>query len=275
MEIGIISPEIRDRFNDLMTPSVFSAFSGGAPISAIGLTDNSHPIGALAGMLGQGDIFNVLSLYVEPSHRRRGGGRMLIEGLQSVLEELKLPPAVLSYVEGEGESDTIEDFMKALGIDQDLGAEKLYYGQLGKFSEYGFGDDSGSVTQIKHIAELNKDQLGTLKNLARKAGSEMKGGMLTAFKPQKSISFAVVDDGLVTGFLMAGQAKMFPDDLVVRLSSDLSPDELSDLMDAFVSAAKDSFDLSTALRIPVPDTRYAYIFEKISGVRDIQHDYML
>ena len=52
----------------------------------LGLEEDGCPCGLLAGAPA-GEVFELNSLYVVPSHRRRGGGLRLLEVLISVLED--------------------------------------------------------------------------------------------------------------------------------------------------------------------------------------------
>ena len=52
----------------------------------LGLEEDGLPCGLLAGAPA-GEVFELNSLYVSPTHRRRGGGLRLLEVLISVLED--------------------------------------------------------------------------------------------------------------------------------------------------------------------------------------------
>ncbi|SCY59152.1 Acetyltransferase (GNAT) family protein [Lachnospiraceae bacterium XBB2008] len=275
MEARIISPDVRDRFKKLITDGVNAALANGIPVIAIGLTEDDLPVGALAGLLEEGDIFSVMSLYVDPKYRRRGGGTLLIESLGKLLDDQNLPPAVLSYIEGEGDMDTIAPFMDALGIAEDMGGEKLYYGRLSTYLDYGFGDSYDAGIEVKKVSQLQSVEINAFKQLIHKNSTGVKGGAFTSLKPDKDLSYVISDCGVVEGFMIAGHTKKHPEDLTIRFSEGLSEDRLRAFLEELIGDLASKDDKDFGIRIPVPDDRYAGFFEEIEGVRDIQHDYLL
>ena len=275
MEVKMISPEVRDKFKNLLTAGVNAALANGVPVTAIGLIEDNKPVGALAGLVEEGDIFSVMSLYVAPEYRRRGGGTLLIETLAMILEDLDFPPAVLSYIEGEGESDTIGPFMDALGIPEDRGGEELYYGRLSAYRDYGFGNSVVPGVEVKKTSKLKSDEMNMLKQLIRMNATGVRGGSLTSLKPDKDLSSVITDLGIIEGFMIAGHTKKHPEDLTIHLSGELSEEYLTAFMEELIGNLASESEADFGIRIPVPDDRYAYFFENIDGVRDIQHAYLL
>ncbi len=271
----MILPESGKYFGKLLTQGVYAALNGNVPITAIGLLEDRRPIGAVAGMIEEGDIFSVLSLYVDPAYRRQGGGRMLIEALQTLLYSRNLPTAILSYIEGEGDSDTISPFMEALGILEDKNSEKLYSGKLTTFIDYGLGEGTIISDDVRSISELDEASVKNFMDFIRLSNAGVKGGGLASFKLDKETSFVTVRNGEISGYLIAGHTKRHPEDMTVQLSPDLSEDELNALLGELILALGERTDSISSVRFPVPDTRYAYLFEEIDGVRDIQHNYLL
>ena len=274
-EIKMISPESRDNFKNLLMPNVYKAMTSDVPVTAIGLIKDSRPAGAIAGMIEQGGIFSVMSFYVHPSYRRRGGGRMLIEALQTLLEKNNVPIAVLSYVEGEGESDSIGQFMEAMEIIEDIGAERIYLGSFGSYIDYGFGHKTPDMTDIRCVSDLNEDEKHRLHELMHQSEDGVKGGGISVLKTEKELSFTIMKNGQVDGFLVSGYTKKHPEDLTVLLSDSLDEAQLMKLIDILIRVLGSKTDRNKKIRIPVSDDKYEYFFEVMDGVRDIQHDYLL
>lgn len=276
MEAKMITAGARDKFRKLLTPSVYAALINGVPVVTIGLIDDNTAAGAIAGMVEEGNIFSVMSLYVAPDHRRRGGGRLLIESLCRILEEEDYPPAVLTFVEGDGESDMIAPFMEALGIGEDTGSEKLYHGTVRDFADYGFGSGEDTDPFIRPVTELGRYELAAFKDFVRHTPTDYKGGGMASFKADRAGSYAVVTgDGEMIDFFIAGHTRNHPDDITVRVSGLSDQAMLRSLIDVFIREIISIGGADKEVFMPVPDDRYEDIFDAVEGVRNIQHSYIL
>lgn len=136
MRVKMITPKSRRFFRHLLNPDTYELMERGVPVTAIGMLSKNVPVGAVAGMLDENDIFTVMSLYVAEGYRRKGRGSILLLSLQTLLEEAGSGSAVLSYVEDPGKEsgdDGFFGFMDSLQIYETSLLEHLYEVPLGSF----------------------------------------------------------------------------------------------------------------------------------------------
>ena len=84
MQIGVLPPGEPGVFRSLLLPEAADALARGEALTALGLTENGLALGAAAGYL-ENSQFQLISLYVAPAYRQRGGGRMLVDALLELL----------------------------------------------------------------------------------------------------------------------------------------------------------------------------------------------
>ena len=87
MELGYISEDSLPVFQSLLLPVAAEAIKNGEPLTALGVSEDGCACGALAGFLRDND-FQIVSLYVAPDWRRKGGGDMLFDALEGLLREI-------------------------------------------------------------------------------------------------------------------------------------------------------------------------------------------
>ena len=112
METIIINPDEAHPFKPFIDPAIYPLLNEDLQLMALGLLEDSRPVGAAIGITDNYNDFNVLSLYVDPQFRRKGGGTMLIQGLEESLEFQNSGPAMLSFIEGKYDSNNIRQISK-------------------------------------------------------------------------------------------------------------------------------------------------------------------
>ena len=79
----VVTPENRNGFLPFLPAELTERQES---LLLLGLEEDGRPCGLLAGAPA-GETFELCSVYVAPTHRRRGGGLRLLEVLLSVLED--------------------------------------------------------------------------------------------------------------------------------------------------------------------------------------------
>ncbi|MCR4642697.1 MAG: GNAT family N-acetyltransferase [Lachnospiraceae bacterium] len=121
MNITLIDDNNKEAFQPVLLKEVYPFINSEGEIFAIGLTESGTAIGALAGVM-KNDRFQVLSLFVAPDYRRKGGGHLLVNEALKLIEEdadalefsfaMTDPDkaALISFLEAEDfRNETIED----------------------------------------------------------------------------------------------------------------------------------------------------------------------
>ena len=275
MKVKMITPETKLFFEHLLDPDVYSLISRGEPVTAIGLIEKNIPIGAVAGMLGDNDIFTVMSLYVDPDHRRKGGGKMLMGALEAVLEEAGSGTAVLSYIESSVDEDnTVPPLMEALEIYETSSLEHLYEIPLESFFTSGMFPETFKSKHIKSLSDLNRKEQETFNTQYKALNTNMTGTLFNSFKPDPELSFTSIKEGTVSGYLLFGKDLGPLKVPVVNLSKVRDPRVTGALLSAFIAACRDRFSPDLKFVLPAPDDRYERMLARLRDVKNLQHNYI-
>ncbi len=116
MNVAFLGKEHAKTVRMFLKRDVADAILEGLPVTALALIDEDRPVGAIAGVI-DGDVLRILSLYVEPDHRRRGGGSMLVKAMKELVRELNISISIdyIEYNEGTG---ALTDFLIAFGFEK-------------------------------------------------------------------------------------------------------------------------------------------------------------
>lgn len=118
----------------LLLPDTVKAIERGLPVTAIIAEEDERAVGAAAG-IADGDVFRLLSIYVEPEYRKMGIGRALLEKL----EEIVAVTGRLIRAEYTAVSKDLEElapFFLRLGYRDDAQHRPGYYiGNIGALNE--------------------------------------------------------------------------------------------------------------------------------------------
>lgn len=139
MKLGYITSEHLPHFASLMLPEAVQALERGEPLVALGLTEQTVACGALAGYL-EGSRFQIISLFVAPDYRRRGGGRLLVETLLELLADNGQAAGVeLSYTDTAPDHKSLAPFLETLGFCQENDrGENIFLTTLGQVQQSPF-----------------------------------------------------------------------------------------------------------------------------------------
>ncbi len=277
MRAKMITPESRPYFRHLIGPGAYQLMERGGPVTAIGLLERKKPIGAVAGMLDENDIFTVLSLFVAESYRRKGGGSLLMYALISLLEEANSGTAILSFVEDPGEesSDTsFFRFMDSLEINETSSLEHLYKLPLGSlYSSPVFSSEYKS----RFIVPLTNLTMHEKEAFLKKYGEMNNGWMgewFSAFKPVPELSYIMLRENRISGYLLLEKGLRSDTEFLISISGDSDAKATGALLCAFVSACRNKIPPDKTVLIPVLDDRYERLFEQLHDVRNLQHNYI-
>ncbi|MFI3312298.1 MAG: GNAT family N-acetyltransferase [Eubacteriales bacterium] len=116
MNVGTVIDAHTSAFGTLLLPQVQTRLEEGEPLTVLGLVEEEIACGALAG-LWLDEAFQILSLYIAPEHRRKGGGRLLIKTLVTALTQLERPTNLeIAYTETMADHKVLTLFLEALGF---------------------------------------------------------------------------------------------------------------------------------------------------------------
>ena len=124
MKAGRIEDENFELFGRFFTPFVLERRQKKEPLALFGLTDNDTAIGAAALSFFQGNP-ELISIYVSPEHRNKGGGTLLLKTIEKVLHELGLAFSASFRLAG-APGRKLSDFFKKHGFTRVKDAAPVY-----------------------------------------------------------------------------------------------------------------------------------------------------
>lgn len=205
MEFGSISPLSPGGFRRLLLPEVAAAMDDGVPLTILGMKEDGLACGVLAGYAEDG-LFSIVSLYVCPDYRRRGGGRQLLGMLEAVLshmlftgEERLLYGIRIRFTATREEHEDLSRFLEAMGFQsQTENEQNIYYTTLSQVSSALSGKPAGDGTQS--FASLPDGVLSIAGKEAAAADAPLPQQPLSSPELERDISTALVSAGRVQAF---------------------------------------------------------------------------
>lgn len=271
MKVKMITPSSREYYKELILPQVYKSMEDKMPITALGLSDKNKAVGALAGLIVEGNVFEVLSIYVDKEYRRCGGGTMLVRTLQDLLEEPDIP-AVLSCLESEGENDTVIALMESIGAARDTQLEGFYRGKPESIWESGLFNRDYKNPDIKRFSQLNKIELEDAMKVISKFKVPLDDNYFSSGGILRNVSLALIKNGTVQGvMLFCGDGSSEP---IVLLSSLDDPVDKAAIINSGLIICEEELGADAYVRIPVWSERYNKLLQSIEGMTDLQHNYI-
>ncbi len=274
MKVRMITPGTMKNFKGMIIPGLYADMEAGLPVTAIGLTDDRTPIGAIAGVLENEHVFSIRSLFVSPDHRRMGGATLLTQALERLLDT-KDALALISYLEEDtDESRSLTGFIESRDCVLENGLERLYRGTVGDFMRSGLFVKGFRNKEIKSLAAVDKTALpGVRKQIIQMVNDE-RSGSLAKVKHIMNLSYAAVKNDSLQGLLLCGNSVEHPEELVIRLSDNQDPHTTGGLLSTFLNTCSTSYGDDIYIRVPVADDRFDRMMGAIEGVRNIQRNFL-
>lgn len=202
MTIGWIDEQNLAAFRPLLLPEAAAALSRGAPVTALGLTQADVACGAAAAWVEDDGTLSIRSLYVSPSHRRMGGGRLLVDALCRAAEGL-CTQAECAYNQTEPEHQTLEAFLTALGFQREREEGGIYLVKVGDLDRSPFlGKVHGAPKGPVPFSQISLQLLKEAYKRALAAGENYLEVPLTHPSVHPEASVAMLYGGAVRSFVV-------------------------------------------------------------------------
>ena len=247
MEIGYLPLGEPGVFRSLLLPEAADALAQGEPLTALGLTEDGLALGAAAGYLENGR-FLLRSLYVAPDHRRKGGGRMLVEALEGLAGQFASGMEI-RFTATREEHFTLPPFLRALGFEQEPDdGENIYLTTLKDAAKSPFfsgeGKDFGTP-----LADLRDRALSLLEKAALAAEAPLPEGGLGSERVDREISLCSFEGSTPQAFVILETVQ--PDTLALSAawSAAKNPTVLPRLLRTAMALAQKNYPLETGLTV--------------------------
>lgn len=261
MQIGVLPPGEPGVFRSLLLPEAADALARGEALTALGLTETGLALGAAAGYL-ENSQFQLISLYVAPAYRQRGGGRMLVDALLELLPG-HAAGVTVRFTVTEEEHRTIAPFLAHLGFArEDDHGQSIYLTTLSRVMQLPFyqSQPKGRGTPL---CELPESDLTALAHAAQAAQAPLPPGGLHGEWVEKQVSVAYLENGVPQGYVIGDTS--WPGGLTLSAvwSSGVYPTLLVSLLRIALARAVERYAPETALAIQTVNARSAELLRSL------------
>ncbi|MCD7806447.1 MAG: GNAT family N-acetyltransferase [Lachnospiraceae bacterium] len=269
LKTGVLSPGNPGVFKTLLLPAAARALSEGEPLTALGLTEDDLAVGALAGYLEDG-MFQIISLYVAPDYRRRGGGRLLVETLENLLKEFRMG-MVIRFTATREEHETLAPFLKAMGfLDETDEKENIFVTSLAQMKEISYF--SGATETGISFDKLDESLIRQAEREARVNGAPRPEGGIDGPKVERRISMAIVRDNQIAAYAIFDRSCMNSLTLSSTWSGSVGPTALYSMIRAAFARAERIFPPEEKIVVQsVDQTTAALIKAMVPQAKMISH----
>ena len=206
MRVGIIDQSQWPMFEPLLLPLVREALERGVSVTVLGLTEEDVACGAAAYYMDEKRM-QIISLYVSPDYRGRGGGSLLLTTLSRMARHASTPAyeMALDFSVTTDEHRELSRYLERMGYQKrQLNQGNFYYMTLGQMlsSPYNKPEKVPSKDVVS-FRQLSAVQLHMLQHHAAQDGLVvLPVNQLTDPSVEQDVSCALMKDGDAIAFLL-------------------------------------------------------------------------
>ena len=225
-------------------------------------------------------VLEIDYLLVDPSCRRRGAGRAMVEAVAAATPHRPLGADLLvaSYIERETEDEALGLFFDSLGFEGDDSPSSIYHYRLDDFSPFMEGRTKTFTGKIRPLSNLTKGEyqklLSLLKERREQAGmdEERDAGMvwilpesMEAYEADLSMILLNEEEDPCGCLLVSeNNSSLIIEYLCVVRDGGNSTGKLMKLVNAAFTAAREKYSRDTAVVINALNPSMAEFIEKIT-----------
>lgn len=202
MKLGYIGKSQLSCFSTLLLPEAAQAIDDEEPITALGITADGVACGALAGYVQNG-CFQIISFYVAPDYRRRGGGSLMLHQLEEFLSENSSIHAIeISFTTAHQDNEALLPFLNTLGFlpENDQG-RNIYSFTLEELNEsLALRTPVRSSVLIKPFSQLSEDVLRIAQKRCISLDAPLPEQTFLGSDLELELSHALIKDGTVKAY---------------------------------------------------------------------------
>ena len=205
MNVGLIDQTQWPLFAPLLLPLVTTAVERGEAVVVLGLTEDDVACGAAAYYM-EGTRMQVLSLYVAPDYRERGGGSTLLLTLSRLARNAPTPASemALDFSVTHEEHETLVRFLEHMGYQKRPTQDgNHYYMTLGQMIASPYYKPTKRLPEdVIPLRRLDDMELHALRRRAVKSGVFVPVNQLNDPEVEPDVSCAIVKGDIPIAFLL-------------------------------------------------------------------------
>ena len=205
MRVGVIDQNQWPLFEPLLLPIVAKALAHGDDVAVLGLTEDDVACGAVAYYM-EGRRLQIISFYVAPDYRNRGGGTLLLITLARLARTGSAPAyeIVFDFSVTNEEHEVLVRFLENMGYQQrPTHNGNYYYMTLGQMLTSPYKQQvtklPPNVVPLRQLDEV--EQRVILHHIAQD-GIVVPVNSLSDPEVEQDVSCAIVKDGFPVAFLL-------------------------------------------------------------------------
>lgn len=276
MELGYIGKAQLSYFSTLLLPEAAQAIDGEEPITALGITADGVACGALAGYVQDG-CFQIISFYVAPDYRRRGGGSLLLHQLEKFLSENSSIRAMeISFTTAHQDNESLFPFLNTSGfLPEDDRGRNIYSFTLEELKESpALRTPASSSVQVKPFSQLSEDVLRAAQKHCISLDAPLPEQTLLGPDLEWKLSHAIIKDGTVKAFAAVDHSCCGVLTLCGLWTEESNPVALYSLIKTVLTRAQELYPPTTRLALQIVNDASLHLFQGlVPNARKISFTY--
>ena len=273
---GAITTENLEWFEPLMTQTAAELIKAGAPVYAIGVTEErtKTACGALVGYM-MGGCFRLISLFVSTEYRRCGYGNLLIGELVETCREEGIGIEV-SFTGADAEAEALTEFLEFWFFQREEQPQgEIYEISLGE----ALRSDYNRARSSAHVRRLEECQERMVRALSKRAyDSDVpvpEGGFLAA-SIDRQISVVYERENRITAYLLFDHSLGGRLTLCALCSFEKNPIALAEMIFTAMTLCRKKYPEDTEFYVQaINETSRNLIHKVFPNAKVVSHTYYL
>lgn len=273
---GAITPENLEWFEPLMTQAAAELIKEGAPVYAVGVTEEQTKTacGALVGYV-MGGCFRLISLFVSPEYRRCGYGNLLIGELVQTCREEGIGIEV-SFTGADTETEALAEFLGFWFFQREKQTQgEIYEITLEEALQSAYNKESGDA-HVRCLEECQEHMVRELSKRAYDSDVPVPEGGFFAASIDRQISVVYERDNRLTAYLLFDHSLGGRLTLCALCSFEKNPIALAEMIFAAMALCRKKYPADTKFYMQaINETSENLIHKVFPGAKAVSHTYYL
>lgn len=273
---GAITTENLEWFEPLMTQTAAELIKGGAPVYAVGVTEErtKTACGALVGYV-RGGCFRLISLFVSPEYRRCGYGNLLIGELVETCREEGIGIEV-SFTGADTETEALTEFLEFWFFQREEQAQgEIYEISLGEALRSDYNRERSSA-HVRRLEECQERMVRALSKRAYDSDVPVPEGGFFAASIDRQISVVYERENRITAYLLFDHSLGGRLTLCALCSFEKNPIALAEMIFTAMTLCRKKYPEDTEFYMQaVNETSKNLIHKVFPNAKAVSHTYYL